>query len=180
MYQKVVQHYLARIVDLPINSCQSHTVDNKGIVYYILMSNIFPTFLYWFMFIYKSWVAFLQGLLSINPSGRVNRGNFSLKWYNGIIGSIPCSCIECMFIYVWWVYFFEIIFYLWLLTLGFGLDVLHHICQKISWNWQKLWAIQFGSFPNLIYIPIDGFGKHFKCHWNENPRLGNGWKENRN
>ena len=26
---------------------------------------------------YESWVAFLQGFLSINPSGRVKRGNFS-------------------------------------------------------------------------------------------------------
>ena len=26
---------------------------------------------------YKSWVAFLQGFLPINPSGRVNRGPFS-------------------------------------------------------------------------------------------------------
>ena len=43
----------------------------------------------------KSYVAFLQGFLSINPSGRVNWGNFSF-WYDGIIGSIPCGRIECI------------------------------------------------------------------------------------
>ena len=34
----------------------------------------------------------------INPSGRVFGvlSPFGSKWYDGIIGSIPCGCIECI------------------------------------------------------------------------------------
>ena len=49
------------------------------------------------IYIYKSWVAFLQGFLSINPSGCVISWSFSfwecvVRWYN----SMPCGCIECI------------------------------------------------------------------------------------
>ena len=46
----------------------------------------------------KSWLALLQGFSPINPLGCVNRVAFSfwMKWHDGITGSIPCSCTDCI------------------------------------------------------------------------------------
>ena len=40
----------------------------------------------------KSWIAFLQGFLSINPAGRVNWGNFSFYYTNRVsFFNVGCS-----------------------------------------------------------------------------------------
>ena len=46
----------------------------------------------------KSWLTLLQEFSPINSLGCVNRVAFSFprKWHDGITGSIPCSCIDCI------------------------------------------------------------------------------------